>query len=83
MLWVLSNENFARPPREVSGNFAAIEAKLKLLAKDPQIYRQRVRAHAVGRLKLSPAPSYLPCEQRGCDGHAADNRRRLLAAPRK
>jgi short-chain Z-isoprenyl diphosphate synthase len=54
-LWVLSTENFARSPREVSGIVAAMEAKLRRLAQDPQIHRQRVRVRAVGRLELLPA----------------------------
>ena len=56
-LWVLSTENFARSPKEVSGILSAIEAKLKRLAQDPQIHRQRVRVRAVGRLELLPAPT--------------------------
>lgn len=54
-LWVLSTENFARSPREVSGILGALEAKLRRLAEDPQIHRQRVRVRAVGRLELLPA----------------------------
>ena len=54
-LWVLSTANLARKPDEVSGIFAAIERKLLELAKSPQIYRQRVRVRAIGRLELLPA----------------------------
>src|SRR6266852_8308607 len=42
-LWVLSTDNLARKPQEVSGILAAIEAKLLALAKAPEIHRQRVR----------------------------------------
>lgn len=54
-LWVLSTENLARSPREVSGILGALEAKLMQLAADPQIHQQRVRVRAVGRLELLPA----------------------------
>jgi len=53
-LWVFSADNFRRPVREVSGIFAAIEAKLAALAHDPAIHRRRVRVKAIGRLPLLP-----------------------------
>jgi short-chain Z-isoprenyl diphosphate synthase len=53
-LWVLSTDNLARNPQEVSGILAAIETKLLELAKAPQIHRQRVRVRAIGRLDLLP-----------------------------
>jgi len=53
-LWVLSTENLKRESKEVSGNLAAIEAKLTALAIDPQIHHQRIRVQAVGRLDLLP-----------------------------
>jgi short-chain Z-isoprenyl diphosphate synthase len=56
-LWVLSTHNLARKPQEVSGILAAIETKLLLLAKAPEIHRQRVRVRAIGRLDLLPAPT--------------------------
>jgi len=56
-LWVLSTDNLARKPQEVSGILAAIETKLLQLAKAPQIHRQRVRVRAIGRLDLLPAPT--------------------------
>ena len=55
-LWVFSTENFRRPAAEVSGIFAAIEAKLAALAGDPAIHRRRVRVRAIGRLDLLPQP---------------------------
>jgi len=56
-LWVLSTDNLARKPEEVSGILAAIETKLLELARAPQIHRQRVRVRAIGRLDLLPAPT--------------------------
>lgn len=53
-LWVFSTDNFRRPAKEVSGIFAAIEAKLTALAVDPSIHRRRVRVRAIGRLALMP-----------------------------
>jgi short-chain Z-isoprenyl diphosphate synthase len=57
-LWVFSTDNFERRPEEVSGILSAVEAKLKLLAKDPQIHRRRICVRTVGRLELLP-PSTL------------------------
>src|ERR1019366_464810 len=54
-LWVLSTDNFDRRADELSGILSALETKLKLLAADPQIHRQRIRVRAVGRLNLLPA----------------------------
>jgi short-chain Z-isoprenyl diphosphate synthase len=53
-LWVLSTDNLARKPDEVSGILAAIETKLRELARAPQIHRQRVRVRAIGCLDLLP-----------------------------
>ena len=53
-LWVLSTDNFDRRADELSGILSALETKLKLLATDPQIHRQRIRVRAVGRLNLLP-----------------------------
>jgi short-chain Z-isoprenyl diphosphate synthase len=53
-LWVLSTDNLARKPQEVSGILRAIETKLLKLAKAPQIHRQRVRVRAIGCLDLLP-----------------------------
>jgi short-chain Z-isoprenyl diphosphate synthase len=57
-LWVLSTDNFRRAPEEVSGIFAAIEAKLDQLAADPRIHRRQVRVRAVGRLELLPSSTF-------------------------
>jgi short-chain Z-isoprenyl diphosphate synthase len=54
-LWVLSTDNLDRRAEELSGILSALETKLKLLATDPQIHRQRIRVRAVGRLNLLPA----------------------------
>jgi short-chain Z-isoprenyl diphosphate synthase len=62
-LWVLSTDNFQRSREDVSGIFAAIEAKLNLLAADPQIHRRQVRVRAVGRLEMLP-PSTLEAVRR-------------------
>jgi short-chain Z-isoprenyl diphosphate synthase len=53
-LWVLSTENFDRPAEEVSCILAAVEAKMRSLASDPQIHRRRVRVEAIGKLELLP-----------------------------
>jgi short-chain Z-isoprenyl diphosphate synthase len=57
-LWVFSTDNLQRKPEEISGILAAVEHKLKLLAKDPEIHRQRICVRTVGRLELLP-PSTL------------------------
>lgn len=56
--WVCSTDNLARPPEQVSGILAAIEAKLGALATDPRVHARRVRVDAIGRLDLLP-PSTL------------------------
>jgi short-chain Z-isoprenyl diphosphate synthase len=53
-LWVFSADNFRRPQPEVSGIFAAIDAKLAALAHDPLIHSRRVRVRAIGRLPMLP-----------------------------
>ena len=53
-LWVCSTDNLSRPPDQVSGILAAVEAKLLSLIDDPQIHRQRVRVQTIGRLELLP-----------------------------
>lgn len=54
-LWVLSTENFNRPIDQVSGILAAIEAKMRELAGDPQIHSRRVRIQTIGKLELLPS----------------------------
>jgi len=54
-LWVFSAANLDRGADEVSGILGAVEAKMRLLADDPQIHSRRVRVRAVGRLELLPA----------------------------
>ncbi|SKA25287.1 undecaprenyl diphosphate synthase [Enhydrobacter aerosaccus] len=54
-LWVFSTDNLERPADQVSGILAATEAKLRALAHDPQIHRQRVRVQAIGKLELLPS----------------------------
>lgn len=54
-LWVFSTANLERDADEVSGILGAVEAKMRLLAVDPQIHSRRVRVRAVGRLELVPA----------------------------
>jgi short-chain Z-isoprenyl diphosphate synthase len=54
-LWVCSTDNLGRSSEQVSGILAAVEAKLKALAHDPQLQRQQVRVQAIGRLELLPA----------------------------
>lgn len=53
-LWVFSPENLGRPTAEVFGIFAAIEAKLLALTRDPRVHHERVRIRAIGKLGLLP-----------------------------
>lgn len=53
-LWVCSTENLERPPDQVSGILAAVEAKVRALARDPQVHRRRVCVRAIGKLELLP-----------------------------
>ena len=53
-LWVFSSENLERPVDQVSSILAAIEAKVRALAHDPQIHQRRVRVQAIGKLELLP-----------------------------
>jgi len=53
-LWVFSPENLRRSTIEVSGIFAAVEAKLMALAHDPRIHQGRVRVRAIGKFSLLP-----------------------------
>ena len=55
-LWVFSTDNFQRPPAEVSGILASIEAKLSALTRDPAVHRRRVRVRAIGCLAMLPEP---------------------------
>jgi short-chain Z-isoprenyl diphosphate synthase len=55
-LWVFSTDNFRRPPAEVSGILASVEAKLRALAGDPAIHRRRIRVRAIGCLAMLPLP---------------------------
>jgi short-chain Z-isoprenyl diphosphate synthase len=55
-LWVFSTDNFRRPPEEVSGILASVEAKLRALASDPAIHRRRVRVRAIGCRAMLPEP---------------------------
>jgi len=54
-LWVCSTDNLERPADQVSGILAAIEDKLRTLARDPQIHQRRVRVRAIGKLELLPS----------------------------
>jgi len=53
-LWVFSTENLKRPPAEVSGILAEIEAKIATLAHDPFLHQKRIRVQAIGRLDILP-----------------------------
>ena len=72
-LWVFSTDNLQRNAEEISGILAAVEHKLTLLARDPEIHRQRICVRTVGRLELLP-PSTLAAVRaaeaatRGYDG---------------
>jgi short-chain Z-isoprenyl diphosphate synthase len=53
-LWVCSTDNLSRPPDQISGILAAVEAKLLSLVDNPQIHRRQVRVQAIGRPELLP-----------------------------
>ncbi|MGH7087704.1 MAG: polyprenyl diphosphate synthase [Stellaceae bacterium] len=53
-LWVCSTDNLARGEAELSGIFAAVEAKLAELAEAPEVHRRRVRVRAIGQLSRVP-----------------------------
>jgi short-chain Z-isoprenyl diphosphate synthase len=53
-IWVCSTDNLGRPPGEVAGILAAVEAKMMTLARDPQIHDRKIRVSAIGRLELLP-----------------------------
>lgn len=53
-LWVCSIDNLRRPADEVAAIFAAVEAKIAALARDPSTHRRRIRFRAAGRLELLP-----------------------------
>ncbi len=79
-LWVFSAENFNRKPEEISGILLAVEAKLKLLAEDPQIHRQRVRVRAMGRLELLPASTLAAVRAAECSTKEYDGLQLTIAA---
>jgi len=54
-LFALSTENLTRPPGELNGLLALIEAKILAVAVDPKVHEKEVRIRAVGRLDLLPA----------------------------
>ncbi|MFQ5541526.1 MAG: polyprenyl diphosphate synthase [Candidatus Binatia bacterium] len=53
-LFALSTENLDRPPEELTGLLALIEAKMRSVAVDPKIHKKGVRIRAVGRIDLLP-----------------------------
>jgi short-chain Z-isoprenyl diphosphate synthase len=69
-LWLFSTDNLGRPVEQVSGIFAAIEAKVGTLADHPEIHRRRVRVQAIGKLQLLPA-SLVAAIRAACDATAA------------
>lgn len=61
-LWVFSTENWGRPLDQVSGIFAAVEAKVRSLEAKvrslidhPTIHARQVRVRAIGKLELLPS----------------------------
>jgi len=54
-LWAFSTDNERRAPDEVSGILAAIEDKLRSLAKAAETHHRRVRVRVVGQLDRLPA----------------------------
>ena len=53
-LFVLSTENFNRPPEEVKGLFGLILKACEEIKNDPRIHKNRVKLKAIGRLSLLP-----------------------------
>nr|MDO8110006.1 polyprenyl diphosphate synthase [Candidatus Sigynarchaeota archaeon] len=53
-LFVLSTENFQRPPEEVKGLFGLILKACEEIKNDPRIHQNRVKLKAIGRLTLLP-----------------------------
>ena len=53
-IWILSTENLLRPPEELSALLGLIEAKMRNVARDPQVHKKRMRIRAIGKLELLP-----------------------------
>ena len=53
-LFVLSTENFQRPPEEVQGLFKLILKACEEIKNDPAIHENKVKLEAIGRLSLLP-----------------------------
>jgi len=53
-MFVLSTENFNRPPEEVQGLFGLILKACEEIKNDPRIHKNRVHLKAIGRLSLLP-----------------------------
>ena len=71
-LWVFSTDNLDRPANQVSGILAAIETKLRALARDPLIQQRRVRVQAIGRIEILPG-SVVTAIRAACEATAAHN----------
>ena len=61
-----------RPANQVSGILAAIETKLRVLARDPLIQQRRVRVQAIGRIEILPG-SVVTAIRAACEATAAHN----------
>ena len=86
-LWVFSPENLRRSSREVSAILAAIEAKLRALARDAHIHNRRIRVRAIGKLSLVPqsvqvAIRLAEAATAAYDGMLLNNRGRVRRSPR-
>lgn len=53
-LYAFSTENFTRSPEEVAGLMSIFDEKLKAIATDERIHRNRVHVRVIGRLSLLP-----------------------------
>ncbi len=86
-LWTLGSRR-SRPPRELSGIFAAIETTLGRLAEDRRIRCHAVRVRAVDKLELLPdatlaavrAAEAATADQRGMTSTARSRRRPMRSS---
>lgn len=72
-IYVLSTENLARPPEELTRLLELIEAKMRAVAVEPKIHQKGVRVRAVGQLELLPQSLQAAIVEAQAATHAYDN----------
>lgn len=72
-IYVLSTENLARPPEELTRLLELIEAKMRAVAVEPKIHQKGVRVRAVGQLELLPQSLQGAIAEAEAATHAYDN----------